>query len=182
MPDSVEQNIQKVLMGLPLDGDEANICDYSLDEINHTLESEGTQPSVDSEFKLIVGETVTYIVACVVINEYGEVLMMQEAKKSCAGKWYLPAGRIEKGENIIAAAEREVLEETGLKIECTTLLLVESAKGLWLRFVLTGRVIGGSLKTPSEADKESLQAKWIANLDELELRAGDIMHLIERAK
>ncbi|KAJ8984898.1 hypothetical protein NQ317_002738 [Molorchus minor] len=176
MPDTVELNLQKVLTGHPLEGEEADVCDFSLDEQNEALESQGIQPSVDPKYKPVVGETVTYIVACVLLNEYDEVLMMQEAKK------YLPAGRIEKGENIIAAAEREVLEETGLKIECTTLLLVETARGIWMRFVLTGRVIGGSLKTPSEADKESLQAKWIANLDELELRAGDITHLIDRAR
>lgn len=86
------------------------------------------------------------------------------------------------GENIYEAAEREVLEETGLKIVCTTLLMVECAGGSWIRFVLTGTVIGGTLKTPAQADTESLQAKWIGNLNELSLRAKDITHLIERAK
>lgn len=36
----------------------------------------------------------------VLFNEDGEVLMMQEAKSSCAGQWYLPAGRMEPGEDI----------------------------------------------------------------------------------
>lgn len=89
---------------------------------------------------------------------------------------------MEKGENILNAAAREVLEETGLHIKCTTLLMVECAKGSWIRFVLTGVVTGGTLKTPAQADKESLQAKWIGNLDELNLRAKDITHLIERAR
>lgn len=29
--------------------------------------------------------------------------MMQEAKSSCAGTWYLPAGRVEVGENLIVS-------------------------------------------------------------------------------
>ena len=66
-------------------------------------------------------------VAAVLINDHGEVLMMQEAKKTCAGQWYLPAGRMEPGEDIAEAAQREVLEETGLHFQVNTLLMVESA-------------------------------------------------------
>lgn len=51
----------------------------------------------------------------------------QEAKSSCAGQWYLPAGRMEPGEDVCEAAKREVLEETGLNFDITTLLVVESA-------------------------------------------------------
>lgn len=43
------------------------------------------------------------------------------------------------------AVKREVLEETGLDMEPTTLLLVESATGVWYRFVLTGTVVGTSI-------------------------------------
>lgn len=60
--------------------------------------------------------------------------------------------------------------------------MIETAGGLWLRFVLTGDVIGGTLKTPAQADKESLQAKWVGELSELSLRAADILHLIDRAR
>ncbi|RZC43170.1 NUDIX domain containing protein [Asbolus verrucosus] len=181
MPDTVELSVEKVLDGLPLDGEESEICDFSLEEQNAALESQGVCPSVGPNFKPVLGETLTYIVAVVVINDDGEVLMMQEAKESCAGKWYLPAGRMEKGETICAAGEREVLEETGLVVQCTTLLMVECAGGLWIRYVLTGVVTGGALKTPADADKESLQAKWIGNLAELTLRATDITELIDRA-
>ena len=31
----------------------------------------------------------------------GKVLMIQEAKPSCRGQWYLPAGRMEKNESIV---------------------------------------------------------------------------------
>jgi 8-oxo-dGDP phosphatase len=49
--------------------------------------------------------------------------MMQEAKSTCAGQWYLPAGKMEAGEDIAEAAKREVLEETGLEMELSTILL-----------------------------------------------------------
>ncbi|XP_022905502.1 8-oxo-dGDP phosphatase NUDT18 [Onthophagus taurus] len=182
MPDTVESDVEKLLKGLSLESEEAEICDFTLEEQKAALESEGKAGNIDTSLQPILGETVTYIVAGVFINEDGEVLMMQEAKQSCAGKWYLPAGRMEKGETIIEAMSREVLEETGLNVKPTTLLMVEFAKRSWFRFVLTGVVIGGTLKTPAQADKESLQAKWILNLEELTLRASDILHLIDRAK
>ena len=44
------------------------------------------------------------------------------------------------------AAKREVLEETGMEADITTLLMVESAGGSWFRFVVTGNVLGGYKK------------------------------------
>lgn len=43
-------------------------------------------------------------------------------------------------------------------------------------------VLGGTLKTPACADSESLQAKWVEDLGELNLRGNDIYPLIQRAK
>lgn len=87
MPDSVEESVEKVLKGFPLENEEAEICDFTLEEQNSALESQGITPNVDPNFKPVLGENVTYIVAAVIINEDNEVLMMQEAKQSCAGKW-----------------------------------------------------------------------------------------------
>lgn len=172
----MENNLLRLLEGQCLD---ELICDWTLHDQNQFAESQGVKPSVPSDYVPILSKSVTYIVACVIVNEAGELLMMQEAKKSCAGKWYLPAGRMEPGENIAEAAVREVLEETGLHVKITTLLAVETATGSWFRFVLTGEVTHGELKTPSRADQESLQAKWIGDLNEVTLRSNDILNIIE---
>ncbi|KAJ2951110.1 hypothetical protein O0L34_g5495 [Tuta absoluta] len=182
MSRQVDSNIARLLDGMGLEGDENDFCDFTIADQNSVAESQGITPTTPSNFKPVLGGNVTYVVACVIINESNEVLMMQEAKESCAGKWYLPAGRMEKGETIVQATVREVLEETGLQCEPKTLLVVETAGGMWYRFVLTAEVIGGELKTPAKADKESLQAKWISNLQEITLRANDILHLIEKAQ
>ena len=47
-----------------------------------------------------LGYNICYIV-CGVVIEDGKVLMIQEAKRSCRGQWYLPAGRMEKNESIV---------------------------------------------------------------------------------
>lgn len=87
MPDLVELNVEKVLQGDALLDADSEICDFSLEEQNAALESQGIAPSVNPNYKPVLGETVTYIVAAVIINDHNEVLMMQEAKQSCAGKW-----------------------------------------------------------------------------------------------
>lgn len=118
---------------------------------------------------------------------------------------------MEPGEDIEEAVRREVKEETGLDFDPTTLLQVESAGklknqasnpvisskelrqnaihlifnrpgGLWYRFVMTGEVTGGRLKTPADADAESLQAKWIKDLGELSLRSNDVILMVERGR
>ncbi|KAH9500227.1 8-oxo-dGDP phosphatase nudt18 [Bulinus truncatus] len=73
-----------------------------------------------------------YICMTVLFNEQGQVLLIQEAKKGCRGQWYLPAGRLEPGETILAGAKREVLEEAGLDCELTTLIGVE-INTAWMR-------------------------------------------------
>lgn len=125
---------------------------------------------------------VTYVVAAVIINENDEVLMMQEAKPQCMGKWYLPAGRVDPNENLIDAMKREVLEETGLIMDPKSLIMIECASGSWFRFVMTGNIIGGILKTKDESDKESLQACWVREVANLSLRANDILSLIQKGR
>ena len=62
-----------------------------------------------------MGFNVCYIVCGVVIVD-GKVLMIQEAKPSCRGQWYLPAGRMEKNESIVVCARKEAArKETARK-------------------------------------------------------------------
>ena len=42
---------------------------------------------------------VCYVVGMVLMHE-GKVLLIQEAKASCRGSWYLPAGRVEPNETL----------------------------------------------------------------------------------
>ncbi|KAH8394606.1 hypothetical protein KR215_011987 [Drosophila sulfurigaster] len=175
---SIEEKVRCILNAKDLGDITTEFCDFSLKEQNATAEAQGVQPSSSADFVPKVGKTINYIVACVMFNEHDELLMIEEAKPSCAGKWYLPAGRMEQGESITEAAARELFEETGLNAEITTLLALESAGGSWFRFVLTGRITGGRLKTPADADAESIQALWLRDPKEVPLRANDILNII----
>ncbi|XP_053124930.1 8-oxo-dGDP phosphatase NUDT18 [Hemicordylus capensis] len=123
-----------------------------------------------------------YIVLAVLLNEENEVLMMQEAKSECRGRWYLPAGRMEPKETIVEAMQREVQEETGLQCRPLTLLAVEERGPTWVRFAFLAQPTGGTLKTLQEADAESLQARWWdRESPALPLRAQDIVPLMDLA-
>ncbi|KAM6235054.1 8-oxo-dGDP phosphatase NUDT18 [Porphyrio hochstetteri] len=129
-----------------------------------------------------LGINTCYVVLAVLFDEEDRVLLVQEAKPECRGRWYLPAGRMEPGENIVAAMRREVKEETGLECEALTLLALEERGSAWIRFVFLARPTGGTLKTLEEADAESLQAVWWAgDPSALPLRALDILPLLDLA-
>lgn len=70
-------------------------------------------PSPSETFALLCGEfRLVRAAGGVVVNERGEVLMIE-----LRGRWDLPKGHIDEGEESRAAALREVLEETGIVAE-----------------------------------------------------------------
>ncbi|MEM7033012.1 MAG: NUDIX hydrolase [Chloroflexota bacterium] len=46
-----------------------------------------------------------------------KVLLVKRGKPPASGVWALPGGRVEWGESLIQAVQREVIEETGINIE-----------------------------------------------------------------
>jgi len=52
-----------------------------------------------------------------VVFKDGNVLLVRRGKPPAEGVWAIPGGRIELGESMQAAAEREILEETGVRIK-----------------------------------------------------------------
>ena len=59
------------------------------------------------------------VVACVgavVLDARGRLLLIQRGNEPGRGLWSVPGGRVEAGESVAAAVEREVREETGLAV------------------------------------------------------------------
>jgi 8-oxo-dGDP phosphatase len=84
----METNLLRLLSGQAIEDEmTSELCDFTLEQQNSFAESQGVKPSASSDYVPIIQKSVAYIVACVIFNEDDEILMMQEAKKSCAGKW-----------------------------------------------------------------------------------------------
>lgn len=94
------------------------------------------------------------------------VLLVRRGKPPAEGLWSIPGGRVELGETLQEAAEREILEETGLIVRAGhpvyTFDVVERDDQRRVRFHyvivdLTAELIGGEL-SPGDDAKE---ARWV---------------------
>jgi ADP-ribose pyrophosphatase YjhB (NUDIX family) len=52
----------------------------------------------------------------------GRVALIRRGKEPLRGRWTIPGGAVEPGETLAAAVEREMREETGLRVRCGALL------------------------------------------------------------
>ncbi len=66
--------------------------------------------------------------AAVVVEREGKILFVRRANEPKRGIWTLPSGFVDSGEDPDQAAERECLEETGLKVTKTDLIDVISER------------------------------------------------------
>jgi len=97
--------------------------------------------------------------------EKGKILLVRRAFEPGAGKWSVPGGLVELGEKLSEACEREVEEETGLKVQVLELINVfdmidkdESGKVRY-HYVLADFIVkpvGGELKPNAEVT----ELKW----------------------
>ncbi|HMM41641.1 MAG TPA: NTP transferase domain-containing protein [Thermomicrobiales bacterium] len=69
------------------------------------------------------------LAAVVVVEVDGKVLLHRRAIDPARGKWTLPGGYVDRGEDVEDAARREVLEETGVRARELTPLGIFSERG-----------------------------------------------------
>jgi ADP-ribose pyrophosphatase YjhB (NUDIX family) len=86
-----------------------------------------------------------------------QVLLVRRTNEPERGRWTLPAGFVDAGEDPARAAERECLEETGLQVRVTGLAGVlagqEHPRGAHILIVYRGVVSGGDLAPGDDADR-----------------------------
>ncbi|NIS81370.1 MAG: NUDIX domain-containing protein [Anaerolineales bacterium] len=97
------------------------------------------------------------VAAAVLVQRDGEVLLVRRVNVPEKGKWTIPAGFVDAGEDPASAAVRECFEETGLQVSITELLDVisgrEHSRGADIIILYRAEIEGGSLAASDDADE-----------------------------
>lgn len=126
-------------------------------------------------------------VGAVVFKDH-RVLLVRRGQAPAKGQWAIPGGSVRLGETLQQAAEREILEETGIRIRATSPVLtfdtIERDENGRIRFHyvivdLAAEYVSGTPVAGDDAD----EARWVAreelsglsvNARTLDLLAGSV--------
>ncbi len=115
------------------------------------------------------------VAAAVVVEREGRILLVRRGYSPQEGKWSLPAGFVDGGEDPQAAAARECLEETGLSVRIAGLFDViygrEHPRGASIVIVYRAEVQAGTLTPGDDAAEAAFFAA--AELPPLAFRATE---------
>ena len=101
-----------------------------------------------------------------IVEKDGKVLLVQEAKEKCYGKWNISAGRLEPNESITAGAIREIKEETGCDIELTGIISIDYGMiedKSFMAIIFSAKLLNENIKFNKD---EILDVKW-HDIDEI---------------
>ncbi|MBV8949824.1 MAG: NUDIX domain-containing protein [Actinobacteria bacterium] len=92
----------------------------------------------------------------------GALLLVRRANAPQSGRWTIPGGRVERGEKLVDAVEREVREETGIEVRCGPFLGIAERIGEDFHYVILDFVVeirGGTSQPRPGGD--ALDAAWV---------------------
>lgn len=121
-------------------------------------------------------------VGAVVFDVEGRLLLVQRANPPAQGRWSLPGGRVEPGEQAQDAVRREVREETGLDVEVirevgTVIRPAPSGIQYVIRDFLAGPI--GEVEVRAGDDAADARFVALAEMSELPLSEGLVEALQE---
>ncbi|MGB9807391.1 MAG: NUDIX hydrolase [Thermosulfidibacteraceae bacterium] len=120
----------------------------------------------------------------VVALEDNRILLGKRNRDPYRGRWCIPCGHVEIGEDIREAAIREFEEETGLLVAILEVIDVFSnwhnpenlTVGVWFH----GKIVGGTLKAGSDLDEVAFFK--LSDVDKIDMAFPTDIAIIEKIK
>ena len=123
-------------------------------------------------------------VSGIVFNKQKQILLIQRNQPPAMGFWSIPGGKLEAGESLAEACQREIKEETGLHIEVKNIVAVVERRVEGFHYVIIDYL---ALLTDEEnrqptAQTDVSEARWISleHLSDYDLVEG-LAEIILRA-
>lgn len=119
-----------------------------------------------------------------VVRRGDRLLLAQRSRGSYKGRWGFPGGHLERGETVVAAALRELQEETGIKAEprgfLTTLDEIgRDAAGIVQWHYVLVCVLADWLEGEPVAADDAAGVRW-ATIDEISSGTIPVLDQVER--
>lgn len=122
------------------------------------------------------------VAVAVLVEQEAKILLVRRSIDPKRGCWTLPAGFLDAGEHPARAAERECLEETGLKVHVNELIDVlsgqEHPRGAHIIIFYRADIISGALTPGDDVDR----AEFFATDNLPELAFESTWQILDRAK
>ena len=105
-----------------------------------------------------------------IVQKEGKILLVRRGQPPDRGLWAIPGGRVELGETLEQAAEREILEETGITIKARqiayTFDMIERDDTGRVRFhYVIVDFIGDYIQGELRAADDASEARWVTAYD-----------------
>jgi 8-oxo-dGTP diphosphatase len=103
-------------------------------------------------------------VSGIVFNNQKQILLIQRNQPPAMGFWYIPGGKLEAGESLAEACQREIKEETGLQTEVKNIVAVVERRIEGFHYVIVDylALLVDEENSQPTAQSDVSEAKWVS--------------------
>jgi 8-oxo-dGTP diphosphatase len=106
----------------------------------------------------------TLAVGGIVFNNQKQILLIQRNQPPAMGFWSIPGGKLEAGESLIEACQREIKEETGLETEVKNIVAVVERRIEGFHYVIIDylALLVDEENSQPIAQSDVSEARWVS--------------------